>query len=77
MTNPLKELHRFGVSVWYDNVSRELINSGQLKRLIEDDGVRGLTSNPTIFEKAVGGSAAYDETIAKGAAEGKDRKSVV
>ncbi len=71
MSNPLKELHRFGVSVWYDNVSRELISSGQLKRLIENDGVRGLTSNPTIFEKAIGGSSAYDESISREAKAGK------
>jgi transaldolase/glucose-6-phosphate isomerase len=71
MSNPLKELHRFGVSVWYDNVSRELINSGELKRLIDEDGLRGLTSNPTIFEKAIGSSNAYDEAIGRAAKEGK------
>ena len=69
--NPLKDLHRFGVSVWYDNVSRALISSGQLKRLIEDDGIRGLTSNPTIFEKAIGGSADYDASIRKHARPGQ------
>jgi len=61
--NPLRELHRFGVSVWYDYVSRSLISSGELKRLIEQDGVRGVTSNPTIFEKAIGGSSDYDDAI--------------
>ena len=61
--NPLQDLHRFGVSVWYDNVSRGLISSGELKRLIDEDGVRGLTSNPTIFEKAIGGSIDYDAAI--------------
>jgi transaldolase/glucose-6-phosphate isomerase len=63
--NPLRDLHRFGVSVWYDFVSRSLISSGALKRLIEDDGVRGVTSNPTIFEKAIGGSSDYDDAIRK------------
>ena len=58
--NPLRDLHRFGVSVWYDYVSRSLISSGELKRLIEEDGVRGVTSNPSIFEKAIGGSNDYD-----------------
>jgi transaldolase/glucose-6-phosphate isomerase len=61
--NPLRDLHRFGVSVWYDYVSRSLISSGALKRLISDDGVRGVTSNPTIFEKAIGGSSDYDGAI--------------
>ncbi len=61
--NPLRDLHRFGVSVWYDYVSRSLIQSGELKRLIEVDGVRGVTSNPTIFEKAIGGSPDYDDAI--------------
>ncbi len=60
--NPLKELHRFGVSVWYDNISRDLLRSGALKRLI-DDGARGVTSNPTIFEKAIGSSTDYDDAI--------------
>jgi len=76
MTNPLKELHRFGVSVWYDNVSRHLISSGDLKRLIEDDGVRGLTSNPTIFEKAIGGSSSYDEAIAREAKKGSNPSEI-
>ncbi len=62
-TNPLRDLHRFGVSVWYDYVSRSLISSGELKRLIDVDGVRGVTSNPTIFEKAIGGSSDYDDAI--------------
>ena len=61
--NPLQELHRFGVSVWYDFVSRDLLNSGALARLIKNDGLRGLTSNPTIFEKAIGTTHDYDEEI--------------
>lgn len=69
--NPLRDLHRFGVSVWYDYVSRSLISSGQLKRLIEDDGVRGVTSNPTIFEKAIGGSSDYDDAIRRHARPGQ------
>lgn len=59
--NPLKELQRFGQSVWYDNISRGLIRSGGLKKLIEEDGVRGVTSNPTIFEKALSAGTEYDE----------------
>ena len=62
-TNPLRDLHRFGVSVWYDYISRSLISSGELARLIREDGVRGVTSNPAIFEKAIGGSSDYDAAI--------------
>jgi transaldolase/glucose-6-phosphate isomerase len=69
--NPLLDLHRLGVSVWYDFVSRSLISSGGLARLIADDGVRGVTSNPTIFEKAIGGSADYDEAIRRHARPGQ------
>ena len=61
--NPLQDLRRFGVSVWYDYVSRSLLASGELKRLIAEDGVRGVTSNPTIFEKAIGSSSDYDDAI--------------
>src|ERR1700674_3069535 len=57
--NPLKALIRFGQSVWFDYIRRDLITSGQLARLIEEDGLRGMTSNPTIFEKAFAGSADY------------------
>ncbi len=69
--NPLRELERFGVSVWYDNISRALLSSGQLRRLIEDDGLTGVTSNPTIFEKAIGSSADYDDSIRTFARQGK------
>jgi transaldolase len=51
-------------SVWYDNISRQIIESGELKRLIEDYGVRGLTSNPTIFDNAISKTSAYDALIA-------------
>ena len=61
--NPLKELLNHGQSVWLDFISRQLIRSGELKRLLEEDGLRGVTSNPTIFEKAIGGSADYDDTL--------------
>ena len=55
MANPLVELQKEGQSVWYDNIRRGLISSGELKRLIDEDGVLGVTSNPAIFEKAIGG----------------------
>jgi transaldolase len=56
------ELARLGQSVWYDNISRTIIESGELQQLL-DDGVIGITSNPSIFEKAIAGSADYDEAI--------------
>src|SRR5579864_2515003 len=64
MANPLKELNEYGQSVWLVFVSRELLKSGGLKKLIADDGIRGVTSNPSIFEKAIGHGDDYDEVIA-------------
>ncbi len=61
--NPLVELQKFGQSFWYDNINRDLIVSGRLKRMIDEDGLRGMTSNPTIFEKAIGGSTDYDADL--------------
>ncbi|MGH9543739.1 MAG: transaldolase [Terriglobales bacterium] len=62
-TNPLKELLKFGQSVWLDYIRRDLLTSGELKRLIEEDGLRGMTSNPTIFEKAITGSTLYTDLL--------------
>jgi transaldolase/glucose-6-phosphate isomerase len=62
--NPLRELLEQGQSVWLDYIRRDLIRSGELKRLVDGDGIRGVTSNPTIFEKAIGGSTDYDEALA-------------
>jgi transaldolase / glucose-6-phosphate isomerase len=58
--NPLVELEKFGQSVWLDNISREIIKNNELKRLIEEDGLKGVTSNPTIFQKAIGAGTDYD-----------------
>ncbi len=71
----IAELQKYGQSVWYDNIRRGLIVSGELKRLI-DDGVCGVTSNPTIFEKAIGGTSEYDEAIKKLVAMGKDAHGI-
>src|SRR2546421_582854 len=60
--NPIKELHQIGQSLWLDNIRRQLISSGELARL-RDEGLTGVTSNPTIFEKAVSGSTDYDEAM--------------
>ena len=61
--NPLQDLLRFGQSVWLDYIRRNLITSGELKRLIEEDGVRGITSNPSIFEKAISASTDYADLL--------------
>jgi transaldolase / glucose-6-phosphate isomerase len=61
--NPLKELQKYGQAIWLDYIHRNLIQTGGLKRLVEEDGMRGVTSNPTIFEKAIAHSTDYDETI--------------
>jgi transaldolase len=63
MTNPLVRLGELGQSPWYDYITRDLMTSGELARLISDDGLRGMTSNPTIFEKAIAGSRLYDIEI--------------
>ena len=68
--NPLVELHKFGQSVWFDTLSRQLITSGELKRMCDEDGVRGVTSNPTIFDKAISHSDDYDAQIRQLAASG-------
>jgi transaldolase len=61
--NPLLRLRDLGQSIWYDYITRDLLLSGELDRLIREDGLRGMTSNPTIFEKAIAGSHLYDEDI--------------
>ncbi|MBI3001706.1 MAG: transaldolase, partial [Deltaproteobacteria bacterium] len=71
--NPLKELQKNGQSVWLDYIRRSLITSGELKQMVEDDGLRGVTSNPTIFEKAIAGSTDYDGAL--GAELKKDPKT--
>jgi transaldolase len=68
--NPLILLGRLGQSPWYDYITRELISSGRLARLVAEDGLRGMTSNPTIFEKAIAGSSDYDADIGRLAAQG-------
>ena len=64
MANPLKTLQEYGQSVWLDFVSRDLLKSGGLTKLIAEDGLRGVTSNPSIFEKAIGHGDDYDVQIA-------------
>jgi transaldolase len=61
--NPLEALHAAGQSIWYDNIRRGLLTSGEMQRLIDDDFVTGITANPTIFDKAIEGSSDYDVAI--------------
>jgi len=62
-TNPLLGLQKFGQSIWLDYIRRDLLTSGELKRLIDEDGLRGMTSNPAIFEKAIADSTLYDDVL--------------
>ncbi len=74
--NPLVRLGRLGQSPWYDYITRDLVTSGALARLIAEDGLLGMTSNPTIFEKAVAGSDRYDDDIRDHAASGRSPKEI-
>ncbi|MCC7262868.1 MAG: bifunctional transaldolase/phosoglucose isomerase [Candidatus Latescibacteria bacterium] len=76
MANPLVELAQFGQSPWYDNIRRSLITSGDLQRLIADDQLRGITSNPAIFEKAIAGSTDYDQAVRELVAQGKSAQQI-
>ena len=69
--NPLRRLGELGQSVWYDYITRDLIQSGELEWLIHEDGLRGMTSNPTIFEKAIAGSQLYDDDIRRLSEQGR------
>ena len=74
--NPLLELEALGQSIWMDFIRRGVISSGELQRLIEEDGVSGVTSNPSIFEKAIAESHDYDETIRALTRQGKDSNEI-
>jgi transaldolase / glucose-6-phosphate isomerase len=76
LENPLRGLQVFGQSVWLDYLRRSLITSGELRRLINEDGVRGVTSNPAIFEKAITGSSDYAEALQVSQANGLDAKAL-
>jgi transaldolase/glucose-6-phosphate isomerase len=70
--NPLIKLQNYGQSIWLDFIRRSMLASGELQRLIEKDGLRGMTSNPSIFEKAIAGSHDYDDAVRALALEGKN-----
>ncbi len=74
--NPLISLQDYGQSIWLDYIRRSLITGGELQRLIEEDGLRGITSNPSIFEKAIAGSTDYSDFLNRLAKEGQDAKGI-
>jgi len=74
--NSLKQVEKLGQSLWLDYIRRDLLTNGELRRLIEGDGLRGMTSNPAIFEKAIVESRDYDAEIHSLALEGKDAPAI-
>lgn len=74
--NRLQSIHDLGQSIWLDSFDRKLMDSGELQKLIDEDGLSGITSNPSIFEKAVTGSSDYDADIRKLAAEQKSDEEI-
>ena len=76
MGNPLLEIKALGQSIWLDNISRELLDTGKLAKLIAEDGISGVTSNPTIFEKAIGHSDLYDRALSAAAHDGLDARAI-
>ena len=74
--NRVKQIHAFGQSIWLDFIDRQVMNSGGLQKLIDEDGVRGITSNPAIFEKAISGSTDYDADIKRLAQAGHSNEDI-
>ena len=74
--NPLVKLGTFGQSVWLDYIRRQMIESGELKKFIDEDGLKGVTSNPAIFQKAIAGSDDYDAAIRNLAQAGKSIQEI-
>ncbi|MBV9231073.1 MAG: transaldolase [Chloroflexi bacterium] len=76
MTNPLQQLKAQGQSVWYDNIDRAQLASGQFKRMLEEDGIVGVTANPTIFDKSISSGHAYDEQMSELIKEDKSTNEI-
>jgi transaldolase len=74
--NPLLQLKVLGQSVWYDNIDRGQLVSGQFKRMLDEDGVSGVTANPTIFQKSISQGQAYDEQVTKLIKAGKSTSDI-
>jgi transaldolase/glucose-6-phosphate isomerase len=69
---PISDIVALGQSVWFDNIRRGLLTSGEFERMVHEDGLSGVTSNPSIFEKAIVGSTDYDEALADARAAAPD-----
>ena len=76
MSNRLREIEALGQSIWIDNISRELLDDGTMRRLVEEDGISGVTSNPTIFEKAMAHSDRYDDAFRETLDETRDPQEI-
>lgn len=76
MTNPLLQLKDYGQSVWYDNIDRAQLVSGQFKQMLEEDGLQGVTANPTIFQKSISSGHAYDEQMQQLISQGKSTSEI-
>jgi len=74
--NRLQKLHAAGQAIWLDFIDRTILRNGDLARRIRDDALTGMTSNPTIFEKAIGGSEDYDAQLRMLASQGKSRDEI-
>jgi transaldolase len=74
--NRLREIEALGQAIWIDNLNRQLIDDGELERLITEDGISGVTSNPTIFEKGMGHSDRYDDAFREAARETDDPQEI-
>ncbi len=76
MANPLLQLKELGQSVWFDNIDRSQLTSGQFQRLLKEDGIVGVTANPTIFEKSISSGHAYDEQMNQLISAGKNTNDI-
>src|SRR2546423_12040052 len=76
MSNRLHEIEALGQSIWIDNISRQLLDDGTMRRLAEEDGISGVTSNPTIFEKAMAHSDRYDDALREALEDTEDPQEV-
>lgn len=77
MANPLVRLNDEGVSPWLDNLSRDMFTTGSLEKLIREDGIKGQTSNPTIFQKAISQGSLYDDQIVELGRKGMDAEEII
>lgn len=75
-TNHLLDIKQYGQSIWMDNLTRDLIQSGGLKQMVETQGIAGITSNPAIFQKAIAGNAIYDQAIEAGIRAGQTTQEI-